>query len=300
VLARGSWIGLFEPALVEADGGQDDGSLDPDDCQQRVRLAMLAIADGLADAQAYWAEYRHHHPAGLGRPRIAARVARRLAAAGQAEQALAVLDAVRLRRGVHSDGYRRWLDARLTVLEGLGRQEEAQQLRRAFALDRLSLPHLRDYLRRLPAFEDEPACEQALDLVLSHANAPAALEFLLRWPDRRRLALLILERPEQLDAGDEDLLIQVAGLLESCQPLAASVCLRLMVEFFLATGQANRYARAVRYLNHCRELAAKINHWQAIPPHNSYVINLLRAYEHRMGFLAKLNDDILLQDDSAS
>lgn len=293
-LQRGSWIASFEPAFADDDGEQDDGSLDPGDCHQRVRLAMLAIADGLADAQAYWAEYRHHHPSGLRRPRIAARVARRLAAAGEAEQALVVLDAVRLRRGARTDGYRRWLDARLIALEGLGRQEEAQQLRRAFALDRLSLPHLRDYLRRLPAFEDEPACEQALDQVLRHPNAPDALEFLLHWPDRRRLAQLILERPDQLHGGDEDQLIKVVGLLESCQPLAASVCLRLMVEYFLATGQSNRYSRAVRYLNRCRELAAQINHWAAVPAHNAYVMNLLRAYDHRMGFLTKLDNDTLL------
>jgi hypothetical protein len=86
----------------------------------------------------------------------------------------------------------------------------------------------------------------------------------------------------------------VVGLLEGCQPLAASVCLRLMVEFFLATGQSNHYSRAVRYLNRCRELAAQINHWAAVPSHNADVMNLLRAYDHRMGFLSKLDDDTLL------
>jgi hypothetical protein len=293
-LGRGIWLSRFEPDGDDdgADGDADD--LNPEHRHQRVRLAMLAIADGLGDARAYWAEYRDHHPGGLRRPRIAARVARRLAAAGEAEIALEVLEAARLPRGPRTDGYRRWLDTRLMVLEAMGRMEEAQQLRYGFALDRLSLPHLRDYLHRLPAFEDEPACEQALDLVLRHANAPAALEFLQRWPDRRRLAQLILERPDQLHGGEEDLLLKVVGVLEGSQPLAASVCLRLMVEFILETGQSNRYTRAVRYLERCRQLAATIESWGQITAHNAYVVDLLRAYGHRLGFLTKLNDETLL------
>lgn len=87
------------------------------------------------------------------------------------------------------------------------RQEETQNLCPEFALDRLSFPHWRDDLRPLPAFGAEPACEQALDQVLCHRHAPAALAFLPQWPDRHRLALLtlahlILERPDQLDGGD--------------------------------------------------------------------------------------------------
>jgi hypothetical protein len=287
------WIGGFEPDFE----GQDDGERDSADRRQRVRLALLAIADGLGDAQAYWAEYRDHHPAALGRPRIAARVARRLTADGQPEQALTLLEAVPLRRGLRSDGYRRWLDARLTALEALGRREEAQRQRLDFALDRLSLPHLRDYLRLLPAFEDEPAREEALDAVLRHRNAPAALEFLHRWPDRRRTARLILERPDQLHGGDEDLLKSVVDALEGSQPLAAAVCLRLMVEFILETGQSNRYIRAVRHLASCRRLAAAIDDWGRIPHHNAYTRDLVRAYGHRTGFVNKLDFDNLLVED---
>jgi hypothetical protein len=91
----------------------------------------------------------------------------------------------------------------------------------------------------------------------------------------------------------------VVGVLESSQPLAASVGLRLMVEFILETGQSNRYSRAVRYLERCRQLAAVIDHWGTIPAHNTYVSDLRRAYDHRIGFLNKLTDDILLLQGSA-
>jgi hypothetical protein len=288
----------YDPAACEEDEEEDDqlegeGQLDPADRDQRVRLAMLAIADGLGDAQAYLAEYRDHHPAALRRARIAARVAQRLTAAGQPEQALTVLEAVPRRQGVHSDGYRRWLDAHLAALEAVGRTEEAQRWRREFALERLSIPHLRDYLRRLPDFEDGPACEEALDLVQRHPHGPAALAFLHHWPDRRRTARLILERPEQLPGGGE-LLEAVVEVLEASQPLAASLCLRAMVEHILEMGHSSRYTRAVRHLASCRRLASRINDWGRIPHHNAYARDLLRAYGHRMGFLNKLDLDNLL------
>lgn len=265
---------------------------------QRVRLAMLAIADGLGDAQAYWAEYRDHHPAALLEPRLAARVARRLTAADQPEQALALLEAVPLRQGLRTDGYRRWLDASLTALEALGRREEAQRLRLAFALERLSLPHLRDHLRLLPAFEDEPAREEALDSVLRHPNGPAALDFLHRWPDRGRAARLILERPDQLHGAPQRVLESIAGVLEGSQPLAATICLRLMVEWILDTAQSNRYQHAARHVASCRRLAAAIADWGRIPPHNVYIRNLLRDYGHRQAFARRLDLDNLLADDA--
>lgn len=109
--------------------------------------------------------------------------------------------------------------------------------------------------------EDEPASELALDQVLRHRNAPAALEFLQRWSDRRRLAQLILKRPDSRHGGDEDLLIKVVAVLENSQPFAASVCLRLMVEFILETDQSGRYNCAVRDPERCRELATFIENW---------------------------------------
>ncbi|MFN9643880.1 MAG: DUF6880 family protein [Cyanobacteriota bacterium] len=295
-----------EDAWRDADGNADfepkefspeDVDQNPSVRHQRVRIAMLAIADGLGDAEAYWAEYRDHLPAALRRPRLAARVARRLTAAGQPERALAVLDGVPLRRGPRADGYRRWLDARLMALEAQGQQEEAQRLRLDFALDRLSLPHLRDHLSRLPAFEDEQVQEEALDTVLRHPNAPAALAFLHRWPDRRRTARLILERPEQLHGRDEHLLESIVGVLEGSQPLAATVCLRLMVEFILETGQTNRYKHAARHVASCRRLAPAIDDWGRIPPHNVYARNLLRDYDHRTGFIRRLELDALQVED---
>ncbi len=233
-------------------------------------------------------------PAGLGRPRIVARMAQRLTVAGRAAEALALLEGVELTEGWRSDGARPWLDAQLEALEALGRAESAQALRRDFGIERLSLPHLRAYLQRLPAFEDGEAEEEILEAVLGHRSFQAALEFLHRWPDQRRAARLILAHPDRLNGANEPMLTAVAAGLEARQPLAASLCLRAMIEEVLETAHSSRYLRAVRQLESCRQLAASINGWGRIPPHNSYVRELLRAYGHRMGFLKKLDFDGLL------
>jgi hypothetical protein len=287
------WVGSFEPEDDE-DGGDDQLPVDPWQQRQDVRLALLAIADGLGDAEAYLAEYRDHAPAALGRPRLVARMAQRLTAAGHPARALALLKAVELPEGLGSDGARPWLDGQLAALDALGRGKEAQTLRRRFALERLSLPHLRAYLQRLPAFEDGEAEQELLEAVLGHPLFHPALDFLHRWPDQRRAALLIETQPEQLNGANVELLSAVAAGLETRHPLAASLCLRAMIEEVLDLAQTSLYTRAVRHLDSCRRLASAIDDWGRFPPHNAYVRGLLRAYGHLMGFLNRLDFDGLL------
>jgi hypothetical protein len=278
------------------DDDDDDYDLDPDpnDLDQTVRLAMLAIADALGDAEAYLAEYRDHQPAALKQPLVAARVAQRLTAGGRAAEALALLDAAQPSPQQAPPGPGPWIDARIAALDQLRRGEEAQQMRWQFALLRLSSQHLRDYLKRLPAFEDGEAQEQALDLVLQYPYLGPALEFLHQWPDRRRCASLILERPTELDRADEKLLAAVAEALETDQPLAATLCLRALIESILVEGRSNRYRHGVRHLASCRRLASTIDAWEMFPKHNSYINELLYAYGHRVGFMNQLDPDNLL------
>lgn len=283
-----------DEAEYEADDDDPDLDPNPHDRGQTVRLAMLAIADALGDAEAYLAEYREHEPIALKRPLVAARVAQRLTAAGRAEEALALLDAAKPSADQTPPGPGPWIDARIAALDQLERGEEAQQLRRTFGLLRLSNQHLRDYLKRLPAFEDGEAQERALDLVLQHPYFGPALEFLHQWPDRRRAARLILARPAELERADEKVLGVVAEALEAEQPLAATLCLRALIEAIVEQARSNRYRHAVRHLASCRRLAGAIEAWGAIPDHNSYFSELLQAYGHRSGFLNQLDFDTLL------
>ena len=264
---------------------------------QTVRQAMLAIADGLGDAEAFLAEYREHRPSALRLPRIAARVAMRLTAAGQAEQALLQLDRAVLEQGLQSDGARLWIDARLEALEALGRQEEAQRLRNRFALERLSLPHLRTYLQRLPVFEAGEAREQALDAVLRHRDFNRALEFLHCWLDHRRAARLILERPSRLDGRNEALLRPLVPILEDKgQLLAASLCLRAMLESILHGARSSHYSDGVGYLERCVQLAPSIHDWGKTDPHNRWVVNLSRRFSHRDAFFKMVKFSVQLPE----
>jgi hypothetical protein len=273
----------------------EDYDLDPNphDRGQTVRLAMLAIADALGDAEAYLAEYREHEPIALKRPLVAARVAQRLTAAGRAAEALALLDTAQPLPHQTPPGPGPWIDARIAALDQLERGEEAQQLRWRFGLLRLSSQHLRDHLKRLPAFEDGEAQERALDLVLEHPYLGPALEFLHHWPDRRRCASLILARPDELDHADEKVLSAVAEALEAEQPLAATLCLRALIESIVEQARSNRYRHAVRHLASCRRLAGAIDAWGTIPDHNSYINELLYAYGNRVGFMNQLDPDTL-------
>jgi hypothetical protein len=263
------------------------GDIDPSDpvwLSRVVRDAMLAIADALGDAEAYLMEYRDHDPTALATPAIATAVADRLCAAGRAEEALALLDAADLSWGVERSEVDPFVNVRLRALDALGRAEEARTLRWEHGLAALSMPLLREHLRRLPAFEDGEAEERALDLVLRHPDFGSALLFLHQWPDRRRAARLILERPEDLDGETAEVLEPVAEALEREHPLAATLCLRAVIEGSLEGSRPGRQRTAARQLSTCARLAQAISDWRAIPDHPAYCRGLLQAYGHRTGF----------------
>jgi thioesterase domain-containing protein len=258
-----------------------------------VRLAMLDIADALGDAGAYLAEYRDHSPEALTVPAIAAEVAARLTKAGRAEEALTLLQAADPTLRQRRAGAVEWCDARLAALEALGRSDEAQAQRWEFALLELSARHLRDYLKRLPAFEDMPAEEKALDLVADHDDLEEALWFLLHWPEPHRAGRLVLAAPQPLNGDRYILLAPLAELLEHRQPLAATVCLRAMIDFTLKVARPKRYPHAARHLETCHRLAAAINDWGELVDHRSYMAHLRRDHGRKYGFWGEVTKTII-------
>ncbi len=250
--------------------GADEGS-----------AVLLAVADALGDVESFVAAFDAED---LQWPPNAAAVASRLLQVGRAGEALAVVKAVKL------DG-REWMagvlsDPQIAALEALGRAAEAQQLRRQRALEELNPRHLRDYLSRLPAFEDGEAEEEALDLVQADPDHGGALRFLLAWPVRRRAAALVLAHADTWDGEAYNLLGPAAEQLEADHPLAATVLLRSMVHFALTMGRSSRYRHAARHLRRCVELAPAITDWADQPPHTLYLDELRRRHGHKYGFWA--------------
>jgi hypothetical protein len=268
----------------------DDSDPDVSEHRQVLRLAMLAIADALGDAEGYLAEFRDHHPVALRLPGIAARVAGRLTAAGRAADALLLLEAAEPYLQRRPASYLDWLDARIAALEALVRPGEAQALRWSCVEQLLSMRHLRDYLKALPAFEDVEAEERALDLVFAYPNFHLALQFLHQWPDQRRAARLILARHFELDGDSYELLTAVAEALAAQQPLAATLCLRAMVDFSLEMSRSSRYKHAVRHLATCDVLSIKIRDWAGHDNHATYRDRLGLTHHQKYGFWEALGE----------
>jgi len=169
-----------------------------------VRLALKDIADALGDVDAFIAQYDERT---RKVPRIAAEIAQRLLAADRAEEALAILDAADHDGPASILPVFDWEDARIAVLDALGRAEEAQQLRWFCFEQTLSDRHLRAYLKRLADFEDVEAEEKALDHAKkSHDNPLKALSFLLSWPALDRAAAVVIAHADELDGDFYELL----------------------------------------------------------------------------------------------
>lgn len=265
-----------------------------------VRIAMLDIADALGDAEAYLAEYRDHDPEALTVPAIAAEVAQRLTTAGRAEEALALLQEADPGLAQRRAGAEEWCDARLAALEALGRDDEAQTQRWEYALMELSPRHLRDYLKRLPAFEDADAEERALDLVAEHDDLQEALWFLLHWPEPRRAARLVLASAKPLNGDCYTLLAPLAELLEKDHPLAATRCLRAMVDFSLRVGRSTRYSHAARHLHTSHHLARRIESWGDLIDHRTYAAQLRRDHGRKYGFWSLVPKEAVPESEPAS
>ena len=79
-----------------------------------------------------------------------------------------------------------WEQARIEVLEALGRADEAQAFRWERFNEMLNAVHLRDYLRKLPDFQDFDAEQRGLTHALGYGEVHQALGFFVAWPDLER------------------------------------------------------------------------------------------------------------------
>jgi hypothetical protein len=263
------------PAMTEALGDQGLRLLEQD-CRDRGardgHLALRQIAECRGDADAYLAQFDAKQ---LSWPNTAADVALHLLAAGRAEQALTVLEgAAKAAASCHSPD---WDEARITVLEALGRAEAAQQLRWQGFGKTLSIPQLRAYLKRLEAFEDGEAEERAFQLAEQHPMPLLTLQFLVAWPSLPRAARYVIAHAQEWDGEAFDIFGPAAERLSGAHPLAATLLLRAMVVFTLSMGRAKRYRHAADHLRSCEQLSARIDDWQGVQGHGRFMD---RLHEH--------------------
>ena len=241
--------------------------------------ALLQIAECLGDVDGYLAQFDAKQ---LAWPPTAAAVARHLLQAGRSQQALAVLDGAAAGAAAwHSP---EWDDIRIAVLESLGRNDDAQQLRWSCFAKTLSASHLRQHLKRLAAFEDVEAEQRAFAVAEAHPMRLLALDFLVRWPALQRAGRLVLVHGPEWDGEAYEILAPAAERLSADQPLAATVLLRAMLVFALSAGRTKRYRHAAEHLRSCELLAARIDTWQGLERHESFVGRIREAFGGRWSF----------------
>ena len=152
-----------------------------------VQLALEEIADAQGDVDAFIAQ---KSVKARTVPAVAADIAQRLLDAGRAQEAWAAINATATDRHGHIPF--EWQETRLAVMEALGMAQEAQVFRWGCFEQFFDASHLRDYLKRLPDFDDVEAEERALAFVQASPNFHEALSFLVHWPDLDRAARLVV------------------------------------------------------------------------------------------------------------
>jgi hypothetical protein len=247
--------------------------------ESTIRLALREIADAQGDVDAFIALYDEKTRKA---PRIAAEIARRLLAAGRANEALQIIDGAERRRNGWTDF--EWEDARIEVLEALGRSGEAQSARWSCFERTLSSEHLRAYLKRLPDFDDVEAEERALDYAEHYHSLLQALAFLVSWPAVERAARLVVTRAGELDGDHYEILSPAADALTAKHPLAATLVLRAMIDFTLTKARSSRYRHAARHLMECASLAPAIGDFAAFESHGAYAARLKLKHGRKSGF----------------
>ncbi|MEM5473829.1 DUF6880 family protein [Hoeflea sp. AS60] len=244
-----------------------------------VRVAFQEIADALGDVDAYIAQ----QPENTRKvPMIAADIANRLLVAGRAEEALTALDRVETRG--RTDVPVEWQLARVKTLETLERGDEAQAYRWSCFEHSLNDQHLRDFLRRLPDFDDMEAEERAYGYVQAFPDANRALAFFLRWPSLEEAAKLVTTRQVELDGDLYELMTAAAEALQEKHQLAATILLRSMIDFTLSRARSSRYKHAARHLAECQALAPHIDDFGNAQSHDAYVAGLKYGHGKKQGF----------------
>jgi hypothetical protein len=247
-----------------------------------VRLALMEIADAQGDVDSFIGQFDEET---RKVPKIAAEIAQRLLAAGRVEEAWQTIEATVHRRSGSWDWPDfEWEDARIDVLEALGRTDDAQAARWACFERSLSANHLRAYLKRLADFDDFEAEERALNFAQRSHTLLRALSFLVSWPALERAANLVIQRADELDGDHYEILTPAANALAGKYPLAATLVLRAMIDFSLTNGRSSRYKHAARHLLECSSLSSAVENFGVFETHDAYEARLRREHGKKTSF----------------
>ena len=170
------------------------------------------------------------------------------------------------------------------MIEALGRKAEAQAFRWSCFERTLNDAHLRDYLKRLPEFDDIEAEERAMATALKFPDVHQALAFLISWPALEKAAALVLGRAKELNGDHYEILSPAADALAAKHPLAATLLLRSMIDFALKRNRVKRYRHIARHLAECASLASAIGDFGGFEPQEHYTARLKAEHGRKSSF----------------
>ena len=238
-----------------------------------VKRCLQEIAEVTGDTAAYIAQFS---PEDQRRKAISAEIAMLMLDDNAPDKSLAALDLARDSAGRR--GLNAWDDAMIATLIALDRQDDAQTHRWACFEDRLSLPHLRDYLKALPDFEDVEAEDRARQYALRYPDILPALHFCLEWPDLLTGSQMVISRADEIDGDDYEFINYAVDMLHDKYPLAAVLLVRSMINFTVSQERTSRAGYLAGQLQDCETLDAHIADYAPFAPHADYVDHLRHKY----------------------
>jgi hypothetical protein len=245
--------------------------------RSRLSAHLADLADTECDVDAYIEAIQ------LGdREHIdAANVAERLIAAGRPAEALEWLDKDRRARGPFDLTI---ADLRIAAFEALGKKPEAQALRWQAFEATLSVPHLREHLKRLPDFEDFATEQKALAHAATFPSALTALVFFVEWPAFEAADRLVRQRISELDGRNYQWLGKAAEHLAEKWPISATLLYRTLVLSVLERGFSKAYPYAARDLASASILGSRLPPDSGIPDHAAFHAELKAKHGRKYGF----------------
>ena len=264
-----------------------DGARDYERDRRRFAAAkgLMDLADAEDDVDAFLcaAELSPYKIAYIDK------AAKRLLKAKRPAEALAWLDRL-------PPDHFKWRDAtgdgvvgiKLQALDALGRNDEAQALRWEMFERYLWPVYLREHVKRLPDFEDEPVIRKAVAHAMAHRSVLEALSFLVAWPDLDAAARLVATRADEIDGRHYDLLNTAIDRLEEKHPVAATILLRAKIDSVLARASSTQYRHAARDLARAAALALRIEAAATISTHEAYMADLKARHARKTSFWPKV------------
>ena len=182
----------------------------------------------------------------------------------------------------------------LDALEASDRGDDGQALRWRAVEERLSVMRLRDYLTRLPDFDDDEAEETAMRHALAYRSYSTAPSFFCDWPEAACAAKLAVTRHTEIDGNTYHLLGPAADLLDARHPLAATVLRRAIIEYPLNGAKRTRYKHAARHLLECESLVPTTEDYGAFEDHRTFVARPRITHARKTGFWVQFGEMPLL------